>query len=207
MSWKMYWMTFWWPWPKVTALINKNLLVCWRKWEPLNQSLQNLVAISLWSYLSADKILDVFYQGQTLYWTYLRNGWSDWCETKRRCIGWILGELCDLDLWPHPWPWPCSFKVKVLNSLIWGIWGGGADWHGTKGMLVNHDRDCDLWITMVGWVDVPYSDWCDFGRRRAVNISSSFNKWLGACIRVLFLHLITIVGNGMENNQKHYCEG
>ena len=52
----------------------------------------------------ASKILDVFFQGQTLYWTYLRNGWSDWCETKRRCISWILGKLCDLDHWPHPWP-------------------------------------------------------------------------------------------------------
>ena len=64
------------------------------------------------------KISDVFFLGQTLYWTYLRNGWSDWCETKRRCIGWMLGEPCDLDLWPHPWPWPCSYKVKV--TPVWG---------------------------------------------------------------------------------------
>ena len=35
-----------------------------------------------------------------------------------------------------------------------------------------HDLDCDLWVTMVGWVDVPYSDWGDFRRRRAVDISS-----------------------------------
>ena len=66
------------------------------------------------------KISDVFFQGQTLYWTFLRYGWFDWCETKRRCIGWILGELCDLDLWLHPWLWPCIFKVKVSNSLIAG---------------------------------------------------------------------------------------
>ena len=65
-------------------------------------------------------------QGQTLYWTYLRNGWSDWCETKRRCIGWILSELCDLDLWPDPWPW--RFKVNVWNSLIWGM-GGWLTWN------------------------------------------------------------------------------
>ena len=47
-SGKMYWMTFGWPWPKVTAvtLINKNLLVCRIKWEPLNQSLQNFAAKS-----------------------------------------------------------------------------------------------------------------------------------------------------------------
>ena len=55
-SGKMYWMTFGWPWPKVTAvtLINKNLLVCRIKWERFNQSLQNLAAISLWSWSSPD---------------------------------------------------------------------------------------------------------------------------------------------------------
>ena len=52
------------------------------------------------------------------YWTYLRNGWSDWCETKRSCIGWILGELLyvtltfdlthDLDL--------SFFKVKFQKK-------------------------------------------------------------------------------------------
>ena len=59
---QMYWMTFRWPWLKVTAvtLINKNLLVCRIKWEPLNQSLQNLVAISPWSWLSPDQILEEF---------------------------------------------------------------------------------------------------------------------------------------------------
>ena len=32
----------------------------------------------------------------------------------------------------------------------------------------------DLWVTMVGWVDVPYtsSDWGDFRRRHAIDISS-----------------------------------
>ena len=39
-------------------------------------------------------------------------------------------------------------------------------------------RDCirDLWVTMVGWVDVPYSDWGDFRQSRAVDISSLFMK-------------------------------
>ena len=36
------------------------------------------------------KISDVFFQGQTLFWPYRRNGWSDWCETIRKCIGWTL---------------------------------------------------------------------------------------------------------------------
>ena len=34
-----------------------------------------------------------------------------------------------------------------------------------------HGHDCDLWVTMVGWVDVPYSGWGDFRRRLAVDIS------------------------------------
>ena len=56
---------------------------------------------------------DVFFQGQTLFWPYLRNGWSDWCETKRKWIGWILGTICDLDLWPHSWPWPWMFQGQI----------------------------------------------------------------------------------------------
>ena len=37
-----------------------------------------------------------------------------------------------------------------------------------------HDHDCDVWVTLVGWVDVPYSDWGDFRPQRAVEISSYF---------------------------------
>ena len=46
-SGEMYWMTFPWPWPKVTAVasISKNLLVCTIKWEPLIGSLQNVAAL------------------------------------------------------------------------------------------------------------------------------------------------------------------
>ena len=44
------------------------------------------------------------------------------------------------------------------------------EWKGCESII--HDHDCDLWVTMVGWVDVPYSDWGDFKHRRAVDISS-----------------------------------
>ena len=37
-----------------------------------------------------------------------------------------------------------------------------------------HDNDRELWITMVGWMDVPYSDWGYFRRRRAVDISNYY---------------------------------
>ena len=84
----------------------------------------------------------------------------------------MLGEPCDLDLWPHSWP--CSFKVKVWNSIIWGKWGRLIDMERKGCELIIHDHDCDLWVALVGWVDVPYSDWGDFRRRRAVDISSCF---------------------------------
>ena len=46
-SGEMYWVTFLWPWPKVTPVtsISKNLLVCGIKSEPLIGSLQNLAAL------------------------------------------------------------------------------------------------------------------------------------------------------------------
>ena len=119
------------------------------------------------------KISDVSFQCQTLYWSYLRNGWSDWCETRRKCIVWILGELCDLDLWPHPWPWPYSFKVKVWNSLIWGM-RGLIDRERKECESITQYHECEIWSTMVGWMDVPCSDWGDFRRRRAVEISSYY---------------------------------
>ena len=46
-SGELYWMTFPWPWPKVTAVasISQNMLVCAIKWEPLIGSLQNVAAL------------------------------------------------------------------------------------------------------------------------------------------------------------------
>ena len=54
-----------------------------------------------WEYLYLPnfffKILDAFFKVKH-YWPYLRNGWCDWCETKRMCISGILDQLCDLPL-------------------------------------------------------------------------------------------------------------
>ena len=53
------------------------------------------------------------FQSQTLFCSYLRNGWSNWCEMKRKCIDWILGTICDLDPWPHSWPSPWMFQGQI----------------------------------------------------------------------------------------------
>ena len=63
------------------------------------------------------KSLDMLFQVQTLFGPYLGNGWSDWCETKMKGIGWIMGILCDLDLWLHSWPWPWIFQGHILKLL------------------------------------------------------------------------------------------
>ena len=92
---------------------------------------------------------------------------------KKMQISYILVWLYDLALWPHPWTWPYILKVKVWNSLIWGmVVGVLIDTERKGGESIIHDHDCDLCVTIVGWVDVPYSDWGDFRRRRAVVISS-----------------------------------
>ena len=124
------------PWPKVTAVasISKNLLVWAIEWEPPIGSLHNLAAccpshvcylirfarnsvVNCYFGKFSLKILDVFFHGQTLFWSYLSNCWSDWCETKRKCIGWILGTICDLDLWLHSWHWPWMFQGQISKAL------------------------------------------------------------------------------------------
>ena len=95
--------------------------------------------------------------------------WLMWNEKEANYK--ILGQPCDFALWPHPWSWLSSFKVKVWNSLISGI-GSPVDmeWKGYKSFV--RDHDIDFCVTMVGCVDVPDSDPGDFRRRRAVDISS-----------------------------------
>ena len=48
-----------------------------------------------------------------------------------------------------------------------------------------HDHDCDLWVIMVRWVDVPDSDWGDFRHRPAVDISSYLliHFWFSKSVR------------------------
>ena len=69
----------------------------------------------------------------------LRNCLSDWCEMKRKWVNMILSRLYDLALWPHLWPWPWNFKVRVWNSFISEI-----------GRLIDNERK--------GWV-IHSSPW------------------------------------------------
>ena len=73
-----------------------------------------------------------------------------------------------------------KFEIALFEE--WGLID--MEWKGCESII--HDHDCDLWVTMVGWVDVPYSDWGDFRRRRAIDISSFpslwNNTWCAICV-------------------------
>ena len=225
-SGEMYWMTFKW---RLWHWLRKNLFVCTIKWEPLIQSLQNLVVISplvmliTWSDYGGILLKNIFLANFFLqFWSntrpYHRNGWSNFMKWKESALVWILGEICDLDLWPHPWPWPwifsrSNFKIAVSQEvLFWLMWskkevnqildwlhdlavwphpwpwpwslkvkvwnrpisgrGGLIDmvWKGCEWSI--HDCDIDLYVTMVGWVNIPDSDRGGFRHRCAIDISS-----------------------------------
>ena len=81
---------------------------------------------------------------------------------------WYHADCYDLALWPHPWLWPWSFKVRV--------WGSSQEW---DGRLTWNEKDAShpfmtmilTSVTIVGWVDIQDDDQGDF-RRCAINISS-----------------------------------
>ena len=90
----------------------------------------------------------------------------DWCEMKKKQINWILDKLCDLSLWPHPWFWHWFFKVKILNSLISGMWPV------MKGMWIDHS-DISILLTHVIFIEQGvYFLWCTVGPMAAQKVNS-----------------------------------
>ena len=66
------------------------------------------------------KISNPFFPIRTFYLPYLRNGWSNWCETKRKWVNWMLWWLGYL------WPWPLTlrFQGQILSRELeaWLAW-------------------------------------------------------------------------------------
>ena len=94
---------------------------------------------------------------------------------------WILKVKCDLELWPHTWPWPWIFMVKFWNSCI-SEWEGWLTLHiFRRWQWVIYDHDHDHLVTKVKCMDLPDSDWGDFSCRRAVDSSSSKSHSITFC--------------------------
>ena len=150
---KMYWMTFWWPWPKVTAvtLINTNLLVCRIKWELLTQYQlgSNISRIMLITWLDFGGFLL-----ETLFLPNFR--WNFWmCFFKvKLSIGQISGMVGPIDVKRKGgasveyWVDYVTLTFNLTHDLdlvvsrskfeiaLFEKWR--VDWHGTKGMWVDH---------------------------------------------------------------------
>ena len=78
---------------------------------------------------------------------------------KRKWVNMILDRLYDLALWPHPWPWLWSWNLKSESEITLSQeWVGRLTWnekdvsHPFMTMILTS-------VTMVGWADVPNSDW------------------------------------------------
>ena len=56
------------------------------------------------------KISNPFFLSRIFYLPYIRNGWSNWCETKRKWVNWMLCWLGYL------WPWPLTLAVYLEFS-------------------------------------------------------------------------------------------
>ena len=85
------------------------------------------------------RLAKICLSAQKVRTTHLRNGWSDWCETKKKCICWILATICDFDL-THDLDLGC-FKVEFRNNSISGIVGLiDVKWKGIE--LIWHWADC-----------------------------------------------------------------
>ena len=102
------------------------------------------------------KISDVFFQGQTLFWPYLRNGWSDVKRKGSALVGyWVQYMTLTFDF-THDLDLGC-FKVKFRNSSISGIvglidvkWKGSEliwYWADCMTLPFDHTRDLDLGVS------------------------------------------------------------
>ena len=98
-----------------------------------------------------------FFQGQTLLWPYLKNGWSDLCEKVSALVGyWVWYVMLTFDL-THNLDLGC-FKGKFWNSCISGIvglidvkWKGSeliGYWGDYMTFHFDHTHDLDLWVSM-----------------------------------------------------------
>ena len=63
---------------------------------------------------------------------------------------WILKVKCDLDLWPHTWPWPWIFMVKFWNSCI-SEWEGRLTLHKGGGSRSGGSRSFMTMTVTIWW--------------------------------------------------------
>ena len=150
---KTFWHPSRWPGVKVTKLPKRDriYLVSMIKREPLIQSLQNLVGISPCHACLAiffRKISNAFFPSLKCYLPHLRNGWSNWCETKRKWVNWMLRWLGYL------WTWPLTLTLNFQDKMVSRDWEARLSWN----ERVGNRKDNLRWNTKeMGQLDAALS--------------------------------------------------
>ena len=103
---------------------------------------------------------------------------------KSMCIGWILGELFDLDLWPHPWPWPLIFQGQISKQLylrncyLIGVKQKESKsvryWAGCMVMPFHHTNDLDLVVSRSEFEIALFEEWEGWLTWTERDVSGSF---------------------------------
>ena len=134
-------MTFKWPWPKVkaVALINKNFHDAVITTHSVTTKLDSyIILVMLITWLNCGwimletllRILDFFIVKHTMGFTL---GMVGLIDMKQRGIYW-------LDTGSFMWPWPLTLTLvyKRSNLISLCLRNGRTNWHGTKGIWINH---------------------------------------------------------------------
>ena len=140
-SGEMYWMTFPWPWPKVTSVVSiSKKFACLRDkvrtthWITTKRgSFIAVVMVITWLDFG-EVLLETFILANFLYkfrMCFFKvkhyfghiSGMVGPIDAKRKGSAWILSTICDIDLYlTHDLDLGC-FKVKFWNSSISGTIG------------------------------------------------------------------------------------
>ena len=142
------------------------------------------------------KILNVFFHCQTLFWPYLRNCWSDWCETKGSALVeyWVQYVTLTFDL-THDLDLGC-FKVKFRNSSISRIvglinvkWDGSEliwYWANCMTLPFDHTHGFDLGVSRSESEIALSQEW---GSRLTLNEKDASHPFM-----IMILTCVTMVG-------------
>ena len=115
---------------------------------------------------------------------------------KRKCIGWILGTIYDLDLWPHSCPWPLMFQGPISkNSSISGIvglidvkWKGiELIWHWANCMTLpfDHTDDLDLGVSRSESEIALYQEWGGWLTMNEKDVIPPFMTMILTCVTMV----------------------
>ena len=105
---------------------------------------------------------------RTLYLPYLRNGWSNSCETKRKWVNWMLCWLWYL------WPWPLilTFDYDFKCQVVPQKWVAQLSWKekdgSRKDALMRNTKEMSQQDTVLTGVLLTFAFDLEFSRSNCI---------------------------------------